>query len=144
MSQLKAQLIEDMKTAMKARDQVKLGVVRYILSEVKNVEIDNGEQNDEGVQKVIAREVKKMQEAIADFKKGGREDLVAEETAKVALMQAYLPQQMSDEELSSIVKSVVEELAGEKNFGIVMKKVMEKVGGQADGKRVSEMVKTLL
>ncbi len=142
-SALKNQLVEDMKTAMRARDSVKLGVVRYLLSEIKNWEIDNGEQEDEGVQKVIAREVKKMKDALEDFRKGGREDLVEEETVKIAIMESYLPQQMNDADLEAIVKKVVD-AATDKNFGTLMKSVMSEVKGQADGSRVSAMVKKVL
>jgi uncharacterized protein YqeY len=144
MSALKNQLIEDMKTAMRARDALKLGVVRFLLSEIKNFEIDNGEQDDAGVQKIIAREVKKVKDALGDFERGGRQDLVDEEKAKIVIMETYLPQQMSDEELEGIVQKVVSGLAGEKNFGLVMKAVMAETNGQADGKKVSEMVKKVL
>jgi len=143
MSPLKAQLYEDMKTAMKAHDTQKLGVVRYLISEVKNFEIDNGEQDDAGVQKIIAREVKKMKDAIADFQRGGRQDLVDEESAKIVLMESYLPQQMSDEDLQKIVSEVAA-TASDKNFGMVMKQVMAQVQGKADGNRVSAMVKQVL
>jgi uncharacterized protein YqeY len=142
-SALKNQLVEDMKTAMRARDSLRLGVIRYLLSEIKNWEIDNGEQPDEGVQKVIAREVKKMKDALEDFRKGGREDIVTEETAKIVIMESYLPQQMSDEEVEAIVKRVVE-AATDKNFGMLMKAVMNETKGQADGSRVSAMVKEAL
>ena|SRR5258708_2817591 len=120
MSPLKNQLYEDMKTAMKAHDAAKLGVVRYLISEVKNFEIDNGEQDDAGVLKVIAREVKKMKDALEEFKKADRQDIVAEETVKIALMEAYLPQQMSDEDLEKIVQETVAS-ADDKNFGNLMK-----------------------
>jgi uncharacterized protein len=143
MSALKLQLVEDMKTAMRAHDTVKLGVVRYLLSEIKNFEIDNGEQDDAGVQKVIAREVKKMKDALEDFKKADRQDIVDEETVKIAVMESYLPQQMSQEELEKIVKETVE-AATDKNFGNVMKAAMAKVQGQADGGRVSALVKQFL
>lgn len=143
MSQLKLQLTEDMKTAMRARDAARLGVIRYLLSELKNFEIDNGEQDDIGVTKVIAREVKKLKDALIDFQNAGREDLVAEETAKIAIMESYLPKQMSDEDLMAVVKEVVAS-SDDKNFGMLMKVVVAKVQGQADGSRISAMVKQAL
>lgn len=143
MSPLKNQLYEDMKTAMKAHDAQKLGVVRFVISQVKNWEIDNGEQDDAGIQKIIASEVKKMKDANVEFEKGGRQDLVDEEKAKIVLMEEYLPKQMSDEELAQIVKEVVSS-ATDKNFGMIMKSVMAKVQGKADGGRVSAMVKQSL
>lgn len=140
---LKAQLMEDMKNAMRSGDTVKRDTVRFLMAAVKNFEIDNGEQDDEGVQKVVAREVKKMNEAIIEFEKGDRQDLADADKAKVAVLQAYLPQQMSAEELDVIVKQTIDE-APDKNFGLVMKAVMAKVQGKADGGAVSAAVKKLL
>ncbi len=143
MSQLKDKLVEDMKTAMRAHDSVRLGVIRFILSELKNFEIDNGVQDDAGVQKVIAREIKKVKDSIVDFEKGNRPDLVEQESEKIGMMEVYLPKQMSDEELQQIVTSVVA-TAEKKDFGNVMKAVMTQVQGLADGNRVSAMVKQAL
>jgi len=143
MSQLKDQLVEDMKNAMRARDSVRLGVIRFILSELKNFEIDNGVQEDDGVEKVIAREIKKVKDAMIDFDKGGRQDLVEQEREKVGMMEVYLPQQMSDEELQTVVTSVMT-TAERRDFGHVMKAVMAQVQGKADGSRVSTMVKQAL
>jgi len=143
MSQLKSQLTEDMKTAMRAHDSVRLGVIRFLLSEIKNFEIDNGEQDDAGIQKIIAREIKKVKEANLEFEKGGRQDLVDQETEKIGMMEVYLPKQMSDEELKKIVDEVMA-TAEKKDFGNVMKAVMGKVNGLADGNRVSAMVKQAL
>lgn len=143
MSQLRTQLTEDMKNAMRARDMLRLGVIRFLLSEIKNFEIDNGEQDDAGIIKIIAREVKKVKDALIDFEKTGREDLVKEETAKLEIMESYLPKQLSDEELKTIVSEVAA-ASEKKDFGTVMKAVMAKVQGQADGGRVSAVVKEVL
>ncbi len=143
MSQLKTQLVEDMKTAMRAHDSVRLGVIRFMLSEIKNFEIDNGEQDDAGIQKIIAREIKKVKDANVEFEKGGRQDLVDQETEKIGMMEVYLPKQMSDEDLQKIVTEVVAE-SDKKDFGNVMRAVMAKVQGLADGNRVSAMVKQAL
>lgn len=143
MSQLKAQLTEDMKNAMRARDSVKLNTVRFLLSEIKNFEIDNGPQDDAGVTKVIAKEVKKMKDAINDFDKAGRQDLVEEESVKVQIMETYLPAQLGGEELNAIVQEAINE-TGSKEFGVVMKAAMVKVQGRADGGVVSAALKKLL
>lgn len=143
MSALKAQLTEDMKNAMRARDSVKLNTVRFLLSEIKNFEIDNGEQDDAGVTKVIAKEVKKMKDAMNDFATAGRQDLVDEETVKVQIMETYLPAQLSAEELEVVVKEVISEVDSSE-FSVVMKATMAKVQGRADGGAVSAMVKKLL
>jgi uncharacterized protein YqeY len=142
-SALKAQLVEDMKSAMRAHETLRLGVIRFILSELKNFEIDNGEQDDAGVLKVISREVKKVKDALVDFQRAGRQDLIDDETAKIAIMETYLPQQMSDADLQAVVQKVVAASA-EKNFGLVMKAVMAEVGSGADGGRVSAAVKAAL
>ena len=143
MSQLKDQLVEDMKNAMRAHDSVRLGVIRFLLSELKNFEIDNGPQDEAGVQKIIAREIKKVKDAIVDFERGHRQDLVDQETVKIAMMEAYLPQQMSDADLKAVVDQVVA-AADKKDFGNVMKAVMAQVQGKADGGRVSGLVKQAL
>ncbi len=140
MSALKTQLTEDMKNAMRAHDSARLGVIRFLLAELKNFEIDNGEQDDAGVLKVIARELKKIKDALGDFEKAGRQDLVDQEKLKIAVMESYLPKQMSDEELMAVVKEVLAS-TDDKNFGNLMKTVMAKVQGQADGGRVSAMLK---
>ncbi|MBU0974445.1 GatB/YqeY domain-containing protein [Patescibacteria group bacterium] len=153
---LKTQLIEDMKQAMKAKDTIKLGVVRFLRSEIKNFEIDNGEQDDKGVVRIIASQVKKIKDVLVDFKSAGRDDLVAKEEAKVAILEAYLPQQMSDEELREVVSKIVGETEdkvngearegalGQKNVGKLIGVVIRVVDGKADGGRVSAMVKEQL
>lgn len=140
---IKQQLTEDMKTAMRARDSVRLGVVRFMMSELKNYEIDNGEQTDDGVLKLIAKQVKQMKDAILEFEKGGRADIVAEEQAKVKILEAYLPQQISDDELHQIVQAALTEV-GSTAMNQVMPAVMKAVAGRADGGRVSAKVKELL
>lgn len=140
---LKATLMNDMKDAMRARDQVRLDTIRFLLSELKNFEIDNGPQEDEGVQKVVTRVVKQMTEAIEEFRKGDREDLAEAESAKLQIMQAYLPAQLSDAELQQLVAEAISGL-DQPTMGQAMKAAMAKVAGQADGKRVSAIVNQLL
>jgi uncharacterized protein YqeY len=140
---LKQQLIEDMKTAMKAGDKVKLNVVRFLRSAIKNHEIDHGEQDDAGVEKIVAKQAKQIKESIEEYQKAGRDDLVSEEEAKLEVLSAYLPEQMSDEELQEAIKEV---LAGVENpqMGPIIGQVMAKVQGKADGSRVSQLVKQAL
>lgn len=142
MSQLRAQLTEDMKNAMRAKDSIKLNTVRYLMSAIKNWEIDNGTPTDADVIKVIAKEVKQMKDANAEFLKGGREDLVEEENKKIAILETYLPQQLTEAELEQAVKEVMAENEGA-DFGTTMRAVMAKVQGKADGGAVSAMVKKL-
>jgi uncharacterized protein YqeY len=140
---LKQTLMEDMKIAMRSGDALKRDTVRGVMSEVKNFEIDNGEQDDAGVQKIITKLVKQFQDAMADFTRGGRADLMAETQTKLDILQAYLPKQMSDDELNQIVADVVA-AAPVKSMGPVIGQVMKKVAGLADGGRVSAAVKKAL
>ena len=140
---LKDQLLEDMKTAMRAKDTDKLSVVRMIRSEVKNYEIDNGEADDNAVQKIVTTMLKQQKDALGDFQGAGREDLVDETKKKIEILTAYLPQQLSDEELELRVKAVVDN-ADNKDFGPLMGQAMKAVAGKAEGGRVSAMLKKLL
>ncbi len=140
---LKTQLTEDMKQAMRDRNSAKLNTIRYMMSEIKNWEIDNGEQDDAGVQQLIAKQIKQMKDAISEFEKGGRQDLVDEESGKVKFLEVYLPAQLSDDELKAIVTEVIA-VTEPKSMGPVMQAVRAKVGDRADGGRVSACVKAAL
>jgi len=132
-----------MKQAMKARDSVRVGTLRYLLSELKNAEIDQGELTPEAVTKVITKQVKQMKDALKDFVAAGRDEIVAEESQKIAILEEFLPDQMSDEDLEVLVSEVVSG-TDERNMGKLIGMVMSKVSGQADGGRVSAAVKKAL
>ena len=140
---LKEQLMEDMKNAMRAHDSLKLDVVRMIRSEVKNFEIDNGEADDEKVQKIIKTMLKQQKDALTDFEKAARQDLIDETQAKIAIFASYLPTEMSDEELEKVVMEVINSAAN-KDFGPLMGQVMKKVGNRADGARVNALLQKAL
>lgn len=140
---LKEQLMEDMKTAMKTRDTAKLDMVRMIRSEVKNYEIDNGEANDEAVYKLIKTMLKQQKDALGDFETAARQDLIDETTIKIAILESYLPAELSDSELEQIVRAVVS-TATNKDFGPLMGQVMKQVAGRADGARVTALLKQSL
>lgn len=141
---LRLTLTTEMKNAMKARDQIKLDTVRFVLSQIKNAEIDlHREMTDEEIINLMKKEVKNRKEAIDQFKQGGRMDLVDEEEAKLVIIQQFLPAEMSDEELEKIVQQVVD-AAEDKSFGSVMKVAMTELKGKADGSRISAAVKKLL
>ncbi len=140
---LKAQLLEDMKQAMKSKDTVKLSVIRFLRSEIKNFEIDHGEQDDKGVEKIISSQVKKIKDAINEFANANRDDLVTQEKAKLVILESYLPEQLSDVELEAIVDQVMN-LTTEKNMGKLIGLVVREVNGRADGGRVSALVKAKL
>lgn len=140
---LKEQLVEEMKQAMKSGDKVRLEVIRYLRSIIQNYEIDHGEQEDEGVQRLVAQQVKQSKEAIAEFKKGERQDLVDAEEAKLAVLMEYLPAQQSDEELEQVVRKVIADIGADQP-GPIIGQVMAKVKGQADGGRVAQLVNQIL
>lgn len=140
---LQEQLMEDMKQAMRDKNTVKLGVIRLLRSEIQNYKIDHGDQDDDGVQKIIASLVKKMKDAVVEFKNAGRDDLVTEEVEKIAIMETYLPKQLSDTELDAIVTKVVSQTE-DKNMGKLIGAVMKEVAGKADGTRVSTLIRQKL
>ena len=137
------QLMADMKSAMKAHDTQTLGVVRFLRSTIQNAQIDGAGNSDSEIQKIIASQVKKSKEAVAEFKAAGRDDPATEEEAKIAVMEKYLPAQLSDGELEKIVREVLENAGGEQNVGKLIGQVMKQVAGGADGARVKAMVTKL-
>lgn len=140
---LQEQLIEDMKTAMRAREAERLGVIRLIRSEVKNFEIDHGMADDSMVEKIIKKMLNQQLDALEDFKKANREDLISETENKVKILQSYLPAQMSDQELEKFIQDFVEQSAV-KDFGPLMGKITKELGSKADGSRVASALKKLL
>ncbi len=134
---------QDMVTTMKAKDSFKLDALRYLISQVKYAQIDQGELSDEEVQKLIAKEIKQGEEAIMQFKQGGRLDLVEQESKKMAIWQSYLPQVLTDEELDVVITQELAKL-DRPDFGLAMKAVMAQVGTRASGQQVAGKLKTIL
>ena len=146
---LKDKLTADMKDAMKARGagKLRLSVIRLVRGAIRQQEIDGQKElSDEDVLGVISKEVKQRRDSIEDFQKGGRDDLVAEAEAEIAVLMEYLPQQLSEDEVRNLVKEAIAAsgAASPKDMGKVMKELMPKVKGRADGKLVNEIVKELL
>ncbi len=144
---LKERLKADMKEAMKAKDKVKLSTIRMINSLIKNAEIEKrGELTDEEIIQLLMKYAKQRKESIEMYEKGGRQDLVEKEKAELAVVESYLPKQMSEEEIREVVKQTIEEVGASsvKDMGKVMKAVMPKVKGRADGSVVNRIVKELL
>ncbi len=137
---LKKQLIEEMKKAMKSGDKVRLGVVRMLRSQIKNVEINEGELDDAGVQKVVKQQVKQWKDALQDYVEAGREDLVEETEAKLAILQEYMPEQLSEEKIKEIITEV-KQTSGVTEVGPLIGQVMAKVGDKADGSLVAKLVR---
>lgn len=146
---LKEKLANDMKEAMKAREAGKerLSVIRLVRGAIRQIEIDQRvELDDEGVLAVISKEVKQRRDSIEEFKKGGREDLVAQNEADVAILMEYLPAQLSEAEVKALVDEAVAAVGAKdpKDMGKVMKELMPKVKGKADGKLVNQLVKAAI
>ncbi|MEU1073277.1 MULTISPECIES: GatB/YqeY domain-containing protein [unclassified Streptomyces] len=152
MTTLKATLKDDLTTAMKARDELRSSTLRLTLTAIAKEEVAGKsarELSDDEVLKVIAKEAKKRREAAEAFEQGGRAESAAKERAEGEILDAYLPKQLSDDELHAIVAEAVEEARaagaeGPRAMGAVMKIVKPKVAGLADGGRVSTAVKGLL
>ncbi|MBS9334639.1 GatB/YqeY domain-containing protein [Fructobacillus sp. M1-13] len=141
------QVQEDMKTAMKAKDKMTLGVVRQIKSAVMNEQINVGHDlTEEEELSVLSREVKQRKESIAEFKDGGRDDLAADTQAELDVLAKYLPAQLSEEEIKQVVADAIEKTnaTSPKDMGKVMGIVSAKTKGRADGKVVADTVKKAL
>jgi uncharacterized protein len=138
----------DLKAAMTARDELTVSVLRLLKSAIQNQEIAKGKKatglNEEEVQQVATSEAKKRRDSIEAFTKGGRDDLASQEAKELKIIESYLPQQLSEEEIGKIVQEVVAASAGEKNFGKIMSQVMARVKGQANGTVVSRLLKEAL
>jgi len=144
---LKTTINNDMKEAMKAKDTVKLGALRMLVAEIKKREIDKRTVLDDSeVQKAISTMLKQRQDSIEAFTKGNRPDLAEKEKLEVDILTAYLPAQLSDAELEKLVAAAIQESGakGPNDIGKVMKAVLAKAAGRADGKRVNELARTQL
>ena len=144
---LKQQILELQKQAMKTGQKDKLSTLRLLTSEIKNKEISSKKElDDKEVERVIASEVKKLKDSLKDFEAAGRDDLSTPVKNEIEVLQVFLPEQMSDEELQKIVKETIEEIKpdGKKDFGRVMGTIMKKVAGKADGTRVKDALDGVL
>ena len=141
-------LEDDMRQALKAKDAVRLSVLRMLISAVKMFEIEKNikEPEDKDVIQIVQRQVKQHRDSIDQFTKGGRMDLAVKETEELKILETYLPRQMTEDELLVIIKGVIADLGAIKKSetGRVMKAVMEKVQGGSDCKTVNQLVMKLL
>jgi uncharacterized protein YqeY len=144
---LKEQLDAELKSAMRARDEVKLSVVRMLKSAIKYREIELMKPlDDAGVLAVISSEIKRRKDSVEQYRAGNRADLADKEEAEIKVLQGWLPAQLSEDELKQLVEAAVQKAnaQGPKDMGAVMKLLMPETQGKADGKVVSEMVKARL
>ena len=144
---LKERLMEDMKVSMRNKETLKKSVITMIRASVKQKEVDDRvDLNDDDVIELIAKQLKQRKDALVEFEKAERDDVIAQTKAEIEILASYLPQQLTDEELEAVVRDAVAEVNAQsvKDMGKIMGKVMAVAKGRVDGKRINEMVKKVL
>jgi hypothetical protein len=144
---LKARITDDMKTAMRARETARLGTVRLLLAAIKQKEIDERiELDDAAVSSIVEKLIKQRKDSISQFQAAGRDDLVAAEQAELVVLQAYLPQQLSADEVEAAVVAAIAEsgASSAKDMGKVMGLLKSRLAGRADMGQVSALIKARL
>jgi len=147
MENLKQELQTALKDAMRNKDKDRRDVIRFIQSAVKQVEVDEQtELDDDEIMQILQKEAKKRREAIAELEEAGREEMAEQEKYELTVIEDFLPKQLSEEELKPIVQSAIDETGATsmRDMGDIMKIVMPKVQGRADGRQVNAIVKELL
>lgn len=141
---LETKLMDDLKLAMKEKNKVKKSVITLIRAAVKQYEVDNrAKLDDQGIIDIVAKQMKQRKDALEEFIKAGREDLISQTREEIEMLKDYLPAQLSEEDIESIVVDTIKEIEASsmKEMGKVMSALMPKVKGKADGKIVNELVK---
>jgi len=145
--ELKVRLAEDYRAALRSRDKLKVSVIRLLTALIKNREVEKrAPLTDAEVMQAISSSCKQRQDSIEQYRQGGRQDLVDKETAELHILQSYMPQPFTAEELEELVRAAIQEAqaASPKEMGKVMTLLMPKVTGRADGKVVSALVREML
>lgn len=144
---LKEQLLNNLKEAMKEKDEIKKNTIQMVRAAILQVEKDKAvELEDNQIIDIIAKESKKRKDAALDFEKSGRQDLIDKNNQELQILATYLPKQLSKEEIAEVVKKVISKVGATsiKEMGVVMKGAKEEIGASADGKTINEVVKELL
>lgn len=144
---LKEQLMNDLKEAMKDKNEIKKNTVQMVRAAILQVEKDKGiELDDNQIIDIIAKESKKRKDAAVDFEKSGREDLIEKNRQELEILSSYLPKQLNKDEIAEVVKNIISKVGATsiKEMGAVMKSAKEEMGASADGKTINEVVKELL
>ena len=144
---LKEKLLEDLKNSMKEKNEIRKNVIQMVRAAILQVEKDKQiEVADEQIIEIIAKEAKKRRDSIPDYEKSGREDLINQIKQEIAILEEYLPAQLSPEEIEEKLKQIINEIGAKtmKDIGMVMKASKEKLGASADGKTINEIAKKLL
>ena len=145
---IKEKLMADFKEAMKAHDEVAKNTISFARAAIKQYEVDHREElDDDGIAAILSKQVKMRKDALADFEKAGRTDLIDSYKSEIEILKRYLPEQLSDEKIREIIKGTAAELGiegGMQNMGTLMGPVMAKVKGLADGNQVKQLVQEFL
>jgi uncharacterized protein YqeY len=150
---LREQLMDDLKEAMRQQDETRKQTIRSVIAAIKKAETELDASGvrvsldrEEDILGIIAKQAKQRQESIVEYRRGGREDLVAAEAAELAILEAYLPRQLSREEIEVEARQVIVEVgaSGPRDMGKVMKPLVERLRGRADGRLVNQVVRELL
>ena len=141
---LKEKLQEDLKSSMKNKDTIKKSVVTLIRAAIKQYEVDNRvELADDAIIDIISKQLKQRKDSLAEFEKANRDDLIEETKSEIQVLEGYLPQQLSEEELEKIVIETIAEVGATsmKDMGKIMAIIKPKTAGRADGRKINELVK---
>ena len=144
---LKEDLMADLKKSMQEKNVIRKNVIQMVRAAILQIEKDKGiEVDDNKILEIIAKEVKTRKDSLADFEKGGREDLVNQAKEEIAILSEYLPKQLTKDELETKLKEIIEKVGATsmKDMGMVMKEAKATIGTAADGKTINEVVRSLL
>ena len=144
---LKDRLMDDMKVSMRNKETLRKSVITMVRASVKQKEVDDRvDLTDDDVIELIAKQLKQRKDALVEFEKAEREDLITQTKAEIEILASYLPQQLTDEELEAVVRDAITEVNAQsiKDMGKIMGKVTAVAKGKVDGKRINEMVKRIL
>lgn len=147
MSEVKERLKDDLKTAMKAKDVFTRETIRFLMSALKQVEVDERrELSDDDIYKIIQKSIKQREDAATQYKDAGRDELYEKEKKEAKLLKEYLPKQLDEKQIKELIEQIIinSGASGMKDMGKVIKLTMAEVGAGADGKSVSKVVKELL
>ena len=144
---LKEKLMEDLKEAMKSKNEIKKNTVQMVRAAILQIEKDKGIQvEDDRILEIIAKEVKTKRDAIKDFEKAERQDLIKQTNQEIEVLQQYLPKQLSREEIKVELEKIISEIGATtmKDMGTIMKEAKAKMGASADGKTINEVAKEIM
>ena len=145
--EIQKRIENDFKTAFKSGDEVSKRTLRMVMASIKLVEVEKGRAlTDEEVLSILQKEIKSLRESISDAEKAGRDDLIAEAEPEIQILEQYTPQQLDEDEITELARQAIEEVGAtsQQEMGNVMKVLMPRVQGRADGSKVSASVRTLL